>query len=274
MLLSCDGSMKHQSYKLCNPFLNCRNRNWAWLNLMICKLFVFRHAETFDNSRDIFSGWRDSRLTPKGVFQAEKIAGQLRECKIDCAFTSHLKRARQTLKIVLKNHSVIPVFVDDRLIERCYGLLQGRNKKKVALEDPDFYEQCHRGYNLAPPQGESLEMVERRVIAYVNLLREWLKQNPGNVAISCHNNSIRPFRRIFENLDITQMCELESPHDRALVYNLELGNLKMLRSKQETHKAYWKGMLIPRSIKLATDSRNPLRKYYCGYEKISKSHND
>jgi bisphosphoglycerate-dependent phosphoglycerate mutase len=40
---------------------------------MSCKLFVFRHAETFDNYRGIFSGWRDSKLTSKGRTQAQKI---------------------------------------------------------------------------------------------------------------------------------------------------------------------------------------------------------
>jgi 2,3-bisphosphoglycerate-dependent phosphoglycerate mutase len=140
--------------------------------------------------------------------------------------------------------------------------MQGRNKKQVELEDPDFYEQCHRGYNLAPPQGESLEMVERRVLPFFDQLKEWLKQNPGKVAISCHNNSIRPFRRIFENLSITQMCKLESPQDRALVYNLDLGNLNVLCTKRKANKVYWKGMLIPRSVRLATDPKNPLREYY------------
>jgi broad specificity phosphatase PhoE len=41
---------------------------------MSYKLFVFRHAETFDDRRGIFSGWRDSDLTSKGIAQAQKIA--------------------------------------------------------------------------------------------------------------------------------------------------------------------------------------------------------
>jgi 2,3-bisphosphoglycerate-dependent phosphoglycerate mutase len=229
---------------------------------MLCKLFVFRHAETFDNNRGIFSGWRNSGLTPKGEFQAEEIARQLRRYKIDYAFTSHLKRARQTLKIVLETHPPIPVFIDDRLIERCYGLLQGRSKKKLAHEDPEFYERFHRGYYLAPPEGESLEMVEKRVMSFFEQFREWLKQRPGNVAISCHNNSIRPFRRLFENLSIAQMCKLESPQDQALTYDLDLGDLNLLYPKQRAFKADWKGVLISQHIKLATDSQNPLKKYY------------
>jgi 2,3-bisphosphoglycerate-dependent phosphoglycerate mutase len=177
-------------------------------------LLVFRHAETFDNSRGLFSGWRDSALTPKGKAQAEKIAKQLKHYKIDYAFTSHLKRARQTLNIVLKEHSPMPIFIDDRLIERCYGLLQGKNKKKIESEDPSFYERCHRGYGVVPPKGESLEMVEKRVLAFYAEITQWLKQNPGNVAISCHKNSIRPLRRVFETSQLPKCANLKAPKIR------------------------------------------------------------
>jgi broad specificity phosphatase PhoE len=98
---------------------------------MICKLFVFRHAETVDNNRGIFSGWRDSELALKGLAQAQEIAEQLKLYRIDYAFTSHFRRARKTLEIVLEAHHPVLVFIDDRLIERCYGLLQGKSKRKV-----------------------------------------------------------------------------------------------------------------------------------------------
>jgi broad specificity phosphatase PhoE len=118
---------------------------------MICKLFVFRHAETFDNSHGTFSGWRDSELTLKGLSQAQETSEQLKPYQIDYAFTSHLKRARKTLEIVLQGRQSVPVFVDDRLIERCYGLFQGKNKKKMEPENPDYYAQIHRGYGFVPP---------------------------------------------------------------------------------------------------------------------------
>lgn len=229
---------------------------------MICKLLVFRHSETTDNSNGVFSGWRDSELTQKGFFQAQKIAKQLAQHQIDYAFTSHLKRAKQTMKIVLEGHPQVPVFVDDRLIERCYGLFQGRSKKELEEEDPEFYAKFHRGYSTAPPEGESIAMVQKRVMPFFEQLKEWLRQNSGNVAISCHNNSIRPFRRIFENLSLTQMCEIESPQDRALIYDLDLGNCNLRHQKQPTLEAKWEGVILPKQIKLSTDPKNPLKTYY------------
>ena len=48
--------------------------------------------------------------------------------KIDVAFCSHLSRSKDTLKEVLKYHPECKkTIVDDRIIERCYGDLQGHS---------------------------------------------------------------------------------------------------------------------------------------------------
>jgi len=229
---------------------------------MICNLFVFRHSETFDNRRGVFSGWRDSELTSKGLMQAQKIAEQLKQYRIDYAFTSHLRRARKTLEIVLEDHPAVPVFIDDRLIERCYGLLQGKSKRKLKESDPEWYAQVHRGYELAPTKGESLRMVEKRVISFLKQLRNWLEPAPGNVAISCHSNSIRTIRRVFENLSLEQMLQLETPQDRAMVYELQLHNLSGGRVLGESDMQNWESLLVSSQMKLSTDPLNPLKKYY------------
>ena len=229
---------------------------------MICNLFVFRHAETTDNSRGIFSGWRDPELTSKGLSQAQEIAEQLRRKKIDYAFTSHLKRARKTLEIVLETHPAVPVFTDDRLIERCYGLLQGKSKRKIAKERPEWFAQIHRGYDFPPPEGESLKMVENRTLPFLAQLEERLRQHQGNVAISCHGNSLRPIRRVFEHLSLKQMLQIENPQDRAMSYALHVHSVNIGSPRKSTVKTDWQGMLIPRQVKLATDQRNPLKRYY------------
>ena len=229
---------------------------------MICRLFVFRHAETTDNSRGIFSGWRDPRLTSKGLSQAREIADQLRRNKIDYAFASHLKRARETLEIVLGSHPGVPIFTDDRLIERCYGLLQGRSKRRVAMERPEWFAKIHRGYDFPPPEGESLKMVENRTLPFLVQLEEWLRRNPGNAAIACHGNSLRPIRRVFEHLSLRQMLQLENPQDRAMAYALHLHRINVKSSRKSTIRAGWEDVLVPQNVKLATDQRNPLRRYY------------
>jgi 2,3-bisphosphoglycerate-dependent phosphoglycerate mutase len=229
---------------------------------MICNLFVFRHAETTDNSNGIFSGWRDPDLTSKGLLQAQEIAKQLEQEKIDYAFTSHLLRAKRTLEIVLKNHLKVPVFMDDRLIERCYGTLQGKNKSELAAENPDYYTKIHRGYDFPPPEGESLKMVESRTLPFLTQLEMVLHQNPGNVAVSCHGNSMRPIRRVFEHLNLEQMLQLENPQDRAMEYALQIHHVNLCRTEKQKIEKDWQSIIVPSFVKLATDLQNPLKQYY------------
>jgi len=229
---------------------------------MIYNLFVFRHAETTDNSNHIFSGWRDPDLTPKGLLQAQEVAQQLEQEKIDYAFTSHLLRAKRTLEIVLKPHLNVPVFMDDRLIERCYGVLQGKSKIEISAERPKWFAKVHRGYDFPPPEGESLKMVENRTLPFVTQLKSWLRQNPGNVAISCHGNSMRPIRRVFEHLSLKQMLQLENPQDQAMEYALHIHSVNVSDVNEHRLEVDWHSIIVPSSIELATNPRNPLKKYY------------
>lgn len=229
---------------------------------MICNLFVFRHAETSDNSKQIFSGWRDPDLTKKGLLQAQEISQQLEHEKIDYAFASHLLRAKKTLEIVLKPHLNVPVFTDDRLIERCYGTLQGKSKIEIATEKPEWFAKVHRGYDFAPPEGESLKMVESRTLPFVVQLEGWLRQNPGNVVISCHGNSMRPIRRVFEHLSLKQMLELENPQDEAIQYALHIHRINVNPVEEGKSETDWDSVIVPSFVKLATDPQNPLTHYY------------
>jgi 2,3-bisphosphoglycerate-dependent phosphoglycerate mutase len=229
---------------------------------MICNLFVFRHSETTDNSNHIFSGWRDPDLTQKGRFQGQEIAEQLQKEKIDWAFTSHLQRARKTLEIVLKSHSNVTIFLDDRLIERCYGTLQGKSKIEVANERPEWFAKVHRGYDFLPPEGESLKMVENRTLPFVVQLERWLRCHPGNVAISCHGNSMRPIRRVFEHLSVEQMLHLENPQDQAMEYVMQVHRVNISGVEKTEGEIKWESVMVPPSIELSSDPRNPLKKYY------------
>ena len=130
------------------------------------------------------------------------------------------------------------------------------------VENPDLYAKIHRGYEFVPPSGESLKMVESRVTSFLGQLKEWLGQNMGNVAVSCHNNSIRPIRRIFEHLTTEQMLELESPQDSALIYDSHLCNLRNEYLRGRIGKPNWKSVVLPPKVKLAADSLNLLKAYY------------
>jgi 2,3-bisphosphoglycerate-dependent phosphoglycerate mutase len=186
-------------------------------------IYLFRHAQTYFNRNHYFTGWLDSRLTPFGRRQAGTIARKLRGKKIDVAFCTSLSRSRDTLCEVLKNHPECrAVFVDDRMIERSYGRLQGTSHEKYKRTHSEKELQLiRRSYDHPPPGGESIKMVEKRVGSFLRDLVAYMRKNNVNVAISAHGNSMRPFRRHFEKLSVRQMMALENPWDGYFEYEVK-----------------------------------------------------
>lgn len=186
-----------------------------------CKIYLFRHGVTQDNSEGIFSGWRDVGLNNKGFRDAKIVALRLKDKKIDLAFQSPLIRSKQTLKEVLRYHKNVKIKTDDRIIERNYGKLQGKNHLQI-VEKSGFekYDKWHRGYDLRPPKGESLKDVEKRVMEFIKDLLILIKERKINVAISAHGNSMRAFRKYFEKLSIKEMCGLYNDYELVYEYSI------------------------------------------------------
>jgi 2,3-bisphosphoglycerate-dependent phosphoglycerate mutase len=174
-------------------------------------LYLFRHGETYDNRNRIFSGRRQSRLTPRGIKQAEVLAKKLKGKRIDVGIHSHLIRSRQTLTIALTYHSGVKIELDDRIIERDYGRLAGKSKLALMNKNPELLAKYRRGYNFTPPGGESIKMVEKRVFPFCRELVKRMKKERINVAVSAHGNSMRTMRRFFERLSVNEMLSVENP---------------------------------------------------------------
>jgi len=220
---------------------------------MKLKIYLFRHGQTYYNKKHVFTGWKDSKLTPKGIIDAKKVAKKLKNKKFQVAFQTRLSRSKDTLKEVLKYHPECKKIVtDDRMIERSYGRLQGKSHKGFVNEEgsdayktllqwhkmehlhgkekEDFIERVgeaelqiiRRSYNVPPPKGESIKMVEKRVLSFIKDLIKYMKKNKVNVAISAHGNSMRPFRRYFEKLGVEKMMHLENPWDDYFEYVIKV----------------------------------------------------
>src|SRR3989338_2638883 len=94
------------------------------------KIYIFRHGQTFYNEKGIFTGWKDSKLSPKGKKSAKILVQKLKNKKFEIAFQTRLSRSKDTLKEVLKFHPECKkIITDDRMIERNYGILNGMSHK-------------------------------------------------------------------------------------------------------------------------------------------------
>lgn len=188
------------------------------------KIYLFRHGQTYYNKSGRFTGDIDSHLTSQGKKDAKNIAKKLKGVKVDYAFQTHLSRSQDTLRYVLLYHPECKkIITDDRMLERDYGLLKGRYHTTVIKEyGQKQYDLWHRTYDVRPPRGESLKDVEKRVGAFIKDLLKFMKKYKGNVAISSHGNSMRPFRRYFEKISRSKMMRLENPWDDYFEYTVEL----------------------------------------------------
>jgi 2,3-bisphosphoglycerate-dependent phosphoglycerate mutase len=190
---------------------------------MASNLYIVRHGQTTFNASGTktFTGWVDVDISEVGVGQAKAIAQTLSNIRFDVAYTSRLLRCRHTLDILLEPHGYgVPVIVDDRIIERSYGDLSGRLHTDIQKEHPDMYKIWHRSYDVPPPNGESVKMVEMRVYPFIHeLLRT--AGDGKNILVSAHGNSIRCLRAYLENMTVEQEMSLEVPQNDYLLYSFE-----------------------------------------------------
>jgi 2,3-bisphosphoglycerate-dependent phosphoglycerate mutase len=175
----------------------------------MAKIFIFRHGQTEDNLTHTFSGFRQSELTESGIAEAKQISEVLKSELVTKAYQSDLIRSQHTLELVLNGyHQNVQIITDPRIKERDYGDLTGKNKDEVEKQNPQQYKLWHRSYDVPPPNGESIQMVEVRVMAFLNEIIPTLKPNDV-VFISASANSIRPMRKFFEHMTNEEICSYE-----------------------------------------------------------------
>jgi len=85
-------------------------------------IYFVRHGQTDWNTIHKCQGHTDIELNNVGISQANSLKEKLKNIRFDLIFSSPLKRALQTAKIIT-NQKII---IDDRLIERNNGLLEGQ----------------------------------------------------------------------------------------------------------------------------------------------------
>ena len=98
------------------------------------KLILTRHGQSTWNAENRFTGWVDVDLSEKGKEEAKKSGELIRKLniKIDISYTSYLKRAIETLTIILKTLNLPMKFNTSwELNERHYGSLTGLNKEET-----------------------------------------------------------------------------------------------------------------------------------------------
>jgi 2,3-bisphosphoglycerate-dependent phosphoglycerate mutase len=188
-------------------------------------LVLVRHGESEWNRLNMFTGWQDVDLTEEGVAEAHRAGAMLKAegAHVDLAFTSLLKRAQNTLKIILSelDQDKLPIVFDAALNERHYGDLVGLNKDEARQRWGE--EQVHlwqRSYDIAPPGGESLKDTAARVLPFYTKRIVPELQAGKNVILVAHGNSLRSLVMQLDRLSPEQVKELTISTGMPLIYRL------------------------------------------------------
>ena len=196
---------------------------------MKSKLVLVRHGQSEWNAKNLFTGWKDPKLTDLGIQEAIK-AGDLletRNLKFDLMFTSDLFRAQETGRLILErmNQTDIQVIEDQSLNERNYGDLAGLNKDEAREKWGE--EQVHiwrRSFDVPPPGGESLKNTAERVLPYFEIKIMPKVKEGLNILIAAHGNSLRALVMELEKISSEEIVKLEIATGDPLTYEYTNGD--------------------------------------------------
>lgn len=223
------------------------------------KIVLIRHGQSVFNAQKIFCGWTDVDLTDKGREEARQAGKALlkQEFRFDKGYTSVLKRAIETLDIVLSEMNIenLPIERTWRLNERHYGALQGLKHQDMAEKySPEQVHEWRRSYSTKPPlldindsrnpaldpkyadipradlpRGESLEDTVKRVIPF------WTGEIVPNIKagksliVSASGNSLRALIKYIDNISDEEIVGLEIKTGTPLIYELNDLDLSPIR---------------------------------------------
>ena len=193
-------------------------------------LVLVRHGQSEWNKKNLFTGWKDPKLTELGIEEAIKAGKMLKtkEMKFDIMFTSDLFRAQETGRLILENMNQldIPVIKNQSLNERNYGDLTGLNKDDAREKWGE--EQVHiwrRSFDIPPPGGESLKDTAERVLPYFHSEILPKVEEGLDVLIAAHGNSLRALVMELEGISSDEIVKLEIATGDPLTYELTEGKI-------------------------------------------------
>ena len=173
-------------------------------------LILIRHGETDWNVEGRYQGQADPALNAQGLAQACLLAEELAGVKLKLLYTSPLRRALETARI-LSAALGVSLHLEPRLMEIHQGDWQGRLRADIAARYPDLFRRWEtEPWQVTPPGGEHLTQVQARVDAAVDDISEW---HPGKrIGLVAHRIPIALIKMRYQGLDPDVVRTLQLPN--------------------------------------------------------------
>ncbi len=168
-------------------------------------LYLVRHGQTVENIKRIFQGQLPGQLTQEGIGQAHELHDKLLDIEFDMAVCSDLKRATDTMDIIIEGHN-LSYDTTVLLREIDWGSWTGLDIKSVDL-------------NNFPPDVESREMLYERAVKMLELLKSKYK---GNVLVVGHGLINRSLQANIEGVQLNNIKSVSMMNNcEVRVFNIE-----------------------------------------------------
>lgn len=172
-------------------------------------IFLVRHGETEWNKQNRLQGNKDSPLTASGIKQACAVKKSLEQFVIDHAYVSPLKRARDTLEIILEDRK-LEVAVRENLREINLGPWEGKTHQETALSHPDEYVAFWQRpdiFNL--PGADTFQGLQNRIVEELESI--FTEGKNKNILVVSHWIAIKVTLAHYSSTPLSHLSEIGDP---------------------------------------------------------------
>jgi len=187
-------------------------------------IYIVRHGEARGNVERNFHGWFDSDLTENGRAQIARLPAWFRDIHIDAAYSSDLKRTKETAEAVTRERGItVETRADLREIHG--GAWEDVPWDDLPVRFPESYGNwLERPHLLEMPGGERMTDFQDRIYgAILDIARTHSGQN---VLVASHGTAIKVLLCRVRGIPLSEMPG-EKWCDNASVTVLEVENGKI-----------------------------------------------
>ncbi len=194
------------------------------------KIWLLRHSQCFLNDEGRFVGKTDSLLSPNGKRTAKK-AGKFLKKKIkkaDAFYSSPLRRAKDSAKIIAHSLNCKNVLIEKSLREQDFGRWEKKTRQQVDAKWPGAIEAWLKNpFGFAPPKGENYGDLEKRLRPFAKKIKSLPCEN---VVIVSHANIRRVLAKIFLKLSKKQTLQISKSFDAIILIELNKKEMKTFKA--------------------------------------------
>ena len=172
---------------------------------MESKITVIRHAPTEYNKQNIFMGTLDIPVEFFNPIEIEKLKNFVLKKQYTAIYSSPLKRALQTAKMTVGEENNI--IIDNRIIERNLGILQGQKKEEVRKINDKLFNGTVLDFYYTPKNGEDF----RTMILRVNSFLCDYCHDGNNILVFTHNGVYHIIKSLLTGITLNSAFSIKEP---------------------------------------------------------------